>query len=140
MKKKVVIMIGIIIVMILGGYLVFVKIFPRALSIQVPPIGSISSISFSTNEHENTKVKIPQDEFSEILVVISNAQPTRAMSVNDYPTVTPYYTIELSCGESTIRYFVYEERGKAYLEIPYEGIYHINKEDLSVLSGYIPTK
>lgn len=140
MKKKVVIMIGIIIVMVLGAYLAFVKIFPRALPIQLPPIGSISSISLSTNEHENTKAEIPQDEFPKILAVINKARPTRAMSVNDYPTVTPYYTIELSCGESTIRYFVYEERGKAYLEIPYEGIYHINKEDLSVLSGYVPTK
>lgn len=54
------------------------------------------------------------------------------MSVNDYPSVRPYYEVEIKTVEEVLRYVIYEESGTAYAEISYEGIYKIEKETMEI--------
>ena len=55
------------------------------------------------------------------------------MSVNDYPVVSPYYVVEVQLAERFMRYMIYEDNCTAYVEIPYEGVYKIDKEVVSIL-------
>ena len=73
----------------------------------------------------------------DILQNIRNAEPTRKMSVNDYPVVDPYYSIEIETLERSYQYFVYSENSKVYIEIPYEGIYEANQRLLDLVADLL---
>ncbi len=45
------------------------------------------------------------------------------MSVQDHPGLSEYYSIEIKTDSRSYCYFIYEENGVIYVEIPYEGIY-----------------
>ena len=57
------------------------------------------------------------------------------MSVNDYPSVRPYYVVEIQTIDRILRYIIYEENGTAYVEIPYEGVYEMKREVIDILSS-----
>lgn len=59
----------------------------------------------------------------ETIKVITESKKTNRTSYNDYPYVE---YLELSLGEG--RYYIYEEKGKYYLEQPYVAIYEMNQD------------
>lgn len=123
--------IAVIGVVLIGGVLVVDSIFPKAPPINCPSGEDVISISISQN---NDFVEIGSPINKEVLQNIRNAEPTRKMSVNDYPVVDPYYSIEIETLERSYQYFVYSENSKVYIEIPYEGIYEANQRLLDLVA------
>ena len=114
-----------------GGYCVLDHLFPKSAPIICPDESELISISVGTNS-DVFSILAPT-EYQEILNILSEAEPTRTMSVNDYPSVRPYYTLVLTTSSREYRYFIYEDRGQIYIEIPYEGIYGSDKQLLDLI-------
>jgi hypothetical protein len=134
LRKKNVIIIVIIFIVIVGGYYVYNDMFPVAKPIQHPSIKDITSINISTDNNSN-ETRILGTDFAKLVIHISNSKPTRIMSVNDVPSVGPYYKIELLTEENVFNYYIYKDDNKVYIERPYEGVYIIDGEVLSIISG-----
>ena len=126
MKKSWIIIITLIGLIVVGGYIVFDNVFPKASPIKYPEIDNITSISIV--EDNDVSTKIDQSDFEVILENIKVSRPTRKMSINDYPSVRPYYEVAIDTTEKEYRYFVYIEDGYVHIEIPYEGIYKSDQQ------------
>lgn len=135
MKKKTVIIsaliVAMLVVLVLGAYVWFDNIFPKAEPIKQLEISMIESVNFHDNE--NREIVISDEEFQKLINYINDAVPTRTMSVNDYPVVRPYYVVEIKTAERVFGYMVYENNGTAYVELPYEGVYEIDKGAVEIL-------
>ena len=132
MKKKIVIIIvAVLAVLLLGAYVLFNNIFPKAAPIKQLEINMIESVRLYDNENED--IVIDDEELQQLVNYINASIPTRTISVNDYPVVRPYYVVEFQYAERFIRYMIYEDNGTAYVEMPYEGIYEIEKEAVEIL-------
>ena len=137
MKKKAIIAVIIVCIMIVCIYLIYNRMFPYAKPIEVPAVENISSIYISTDENREEKTAVSEEDFNNITNVIDESKPTRIMSINDYPSVRPYYIMDILIGERTITYFIYEEHANTYLEIPYEGIYTVDEQIVDIIkSGF----
>ncbi|MBQ2004711.1 MAG: DUF5301 domain-containing protein [Peptococcaceae bacterium] len=135
MKKTwVIIIIALLGVAVIGGYAILNNIFPKADPIKFPDTESITAITLI--QKDGSSVAVETADFGEILKNITNAQPTRTMSVNDYPTAKTYYTIEVDTAARQYRYFLYAENSQVYIEIPYEGIYKANQQFLDFVAEY----
>ena len=135
MKKAwVIIIIALLGITVIGGYAVLNSIFPKADPIKCPDTENVTAIILI--QKEGSSVAVETADFGEILKNITNAQPTRTMSVNDYPTAKTYYTIEVDTAARQYRYFLYAENSQVYIEIPYEGIYKANQQFLDFVAEY----
>lgn len=65
---------------------------------------------------------------SEIIADISSSEPTKKESVQDFPQAKNYIKIDFRLETGTITIFAYEDKGKYYLEQPYQGIYKIERK------------
>ena len=99
----------------------FNEIFPKAQPIRTPEIAEINSIAVAVNNDE--AFEIEGVDLEELFEHIQNAEPTRELSVNDYPSGYGFFRIEVQTSGREYRYFVYERGEQVYIEIPYEGIY-----------------
>ena len=136
MKRTVlVIIIVLLAVAVIGGYAVLDRIFPVAKPISSPAIESVATITLI--EKGGSSLAVDAADFGEILKNIAEAKPTRAMSVNDYPAVKTYYTIEVVTVARRYRYFVYAESEQVYIELPYEGVYKSNRQFLDYIAEYL---
>jgi len=133
-KKGVVVTFLVVIAVILGGFLVCNELFPAAGPIQYPSPEAVTSVRISTDSNNNGSEASPAD-FAEMLTHIRDSKPTRNMSVNDAPSVSPYYKIEVLTDDRMFYYYVYEENDNVYIELPYEGIYVIDRQILNIISG-----
>lgn len=120
-RKTIIIVASVFVAILICGYAAYDNIFPMASPIQCPSIENTVSVTVSSDDMQYDKSF--ETDFEKIIMHIADAKPTRKMSVNDYPTVRPYYQIELKTVDKTFRYFVYEENNNVYIEVPYEGIY-----------------
>lgn len=93
----------------------------KAAPITLPQADKITSIDITTEE--NTVSHSDKTWISEIIADISSSEPTKKESVQDFPQVESYIKIDLRHETGTITIFAYEDRGKYYLEQPYQGIY-----------------
>ena len=135
MKKTwVIIIIALLGIAVIGGYAVLNNIFPKADPIMCTDTESVTAITLIQNDGSSVAVEIA--DFEEILKNITNAQPTRTMSVNDYPTAKTYYTIEVDTAARQYRYFLYAENSQVYIELPYECIYKSNHQLLDFVAEY----
>ena len=135
MKKTwVIIIIALLGIAVIGGYVVLNNIFPKADPIKFSNTESITAITLI--QKDGSFVAVETADFGEILKNIANAQPTRTMSVNDYPTAKTYYTIEVDTAARQYRYFLYAENSQVYVELPYEGIYKANQQFLDFVLEY----
>ena len=98
----------------------------KAAPITLPRADEITSIDITIEE--NTVSHSDKTWISEVIADISSSEPTKKESVQDFPQVESYIKIDfrLETGTSTI--FAYEDRGKYYLEQPYQGIYKIDRK------------
>ena len=135
MKKTwVIIIIALLGIAVIGGYAILNNIFPKADPIKFPDTESITAITLI--QKDGSSVAVETADFGEILKNITNAQPTRTMSVNDYPTAKTYYTIEVDTAARQYRYFLYAENSQVYVELSYEGIYKANQQFLDFVFEY----
>lgn len=135
MKKTwIVVIIALLGIAIIGGYAILDTLFPKADPITCPDAENVTAITLIQNAGSSAAVET--EDFGEILKNITNAKPTRIMSVNDHPTAKTCYTIEVDTVAGQYRYFLYVEKSQAYIELPYEGIYKTNQQFLAFVAEY----
>ena len=134
MKKMIISIMAVVILagIILGGYWIIDNLFPKATPIQVPSASSVVSMTVKTvKQNEDGKDEEPREianaDIDSILSHLSEAEPTRKTSVQDRPDAKTYYEIAVKTNERTHYFYVYFENGDCYVEIPYEGIYTVDK-------------
>lgn len=67
---------------------------------------------------------------------ICEAVPTRIPSVNEIPYAESYYTVMFK-DEFIVPFgYIYETKSKAFWEVPYLGVYKLDKEVLELLDNY----
>lgn len=122
-KKIEMIAIAAFAVVLLVGYRVYDRIFPYARPLEYPrdypDVSEVVSVTISTPDGESTDVS----NFASLIMQIQQGQPTRTVSVNDFPAAEFYYQIVAATSDKEYCYFVYQEDGQVFLEIPYCGIY-----------------
>ena len=129
-KKTIIIIVAVFAVLLLGAYMVFNSIFPKAEPIKQLEVSMVKSVSLY--DSDDNEIEVSDAELQKLLTYINAAKATRKMSVNDYPNVRPYYQLEVKTEERILRYMIYEEDGTAYVELPYEGIYIIDDNVLEL--------
>jgi len=129
-KKTIVIIVAVFAVLLLGAYMVFDNIFPKAETIKQLEVSMVKSVSLY--DSDDNEIEVSDAELQKLLPYINAAEATRKMSVNDYPNVRPYYQLEVKTEERILRYMIYEEDGTTYVELPYEGIYIIDDNVLEL--------
>lgn len=135
MKKTwIVIMIALLGFAVIGCYAVLDNTFPKADPINCPATESVTA--FVLIKNDGSYVEVETADFGEFLHNITNAQPTRTMSVNDYPASKTYYTIEVGTAARRYQYFLYVENSQVYIEVPYEGVYKTNQQFLDCIVEY----
>ena len=101
----------------------------KAAPITLPRADEITSIDITFEE--NTVSHSDKTWMSEIIADISSSKPTKKESVQDVPQAESYIRIdfrhETGTETETLTIFAYEDRGKYYLEQPYQGIYKIER-------------
>ena len=137
MKRKIIpiIVIVILIGIVLGGYLVVNSLFPKAEPINVPSSSAVITMTVAKNEMRKSGEprEVASADYDSILSQLSEAKPTRRMSVQDSPDAQVFYEIAVKTGERTHYFYAYEEGGMYYVEIPYEGIYTVNNSLMGFL-------
>ncbi|NLJ56626.1 MAG: DUF5301 domain-containing protein [Firmicutes bacterium] len=132
MTRKNIVTAMVFMAVLLGGYYVYNNMFPVARPMHCPSIEAITAINISTDD--NKESKILGADFAKTVTYIGNSRPTRTRSVNDTPTVRPYYKIEILTAEKMFNYYVYEKNNNVYIERPYEGIYIIDRQVVNIIS------
>ena len=97
----------------------------KAAPITLLQADKITSIDITIEE--NTVSHSDKTWMSEIIADISSSKPTKKESVQDVPQAESYIRIDFRHETGTITIFAYEDRGKYYLEQPYQGIYKIER-------------
>ncbi len=123
------------IALIVGGYKVFNFIFPKVRPIIFPTVDSISVVYTSCNS-KNRSNEISEDDYTELIGYISNAKSTHKLTLNEEPLGYTYYMVEILTSEAWYRYFVYKEGIWTYIELPYEGVYRVDKKIMDLVLKY----
>lgn len=125
------VMLGLVLAASLGVYAVYNKLFPFAEPMYAALPKDILSVSVCQRDGVETVVS----DAAALLALMADAIPTRTMSVNDTPTTAVYYTVFLQTHERKCWYFIYEDHGTVYIEIPYEGVYRSEQELLALVQS-----
>ena len=135
-KERITVIIGVVMIGIafIGGYRVLNTFFPMADPIALPAEKHITAVTVYHND--GGAVSVDTERFGALLQSVSEAQPTRTVSVNDYPAVKPYYEIKLSTSEREYRYYLYTDNAHVYIEIPYEGVYKSSQTFYDDITAY----
>lgn len=107
--------------------------------IHVPTIDSITGIKVG-NKASNFEIykSLSENEISDIVDLLKKQNILVDKSVNDNPVnVKNYLAFRLSFKEKgeelSLIYYIYEKDNKAYIEIPYTGIWEISKDDYGII-------
>ena len=119
-------------IVLLGGYYVYNDMFPKAGPIPYPDAGMIDEVTITMGEQT---MPTYGEEADLVLEFIRHGKPTRRMSVNDHPYVSVWYQIRIETPERNYVYYLYQEDGKTWIELPYEGIYEVAPEFLNYVSN-----
>jgi hypothetical protein len=121
MNKKPLIISAILVVLLICGYAVFDRIFPKAPAMTVPEKESVLSISIVRND--GSFAAVAGTDYERVLHSLTKARPTREMSISDSPAAKVYYAVKVQSSDREYSYFIYMNNCNVYIEIPYEGIY-----------------
>ena len=110
-------------------------IFPKATPMAVPDPADLISATLRYNS-TNVAVAVNQEDYESLLQHLGSGIPTRRQAMNDTPTVQPHYCAEIQTEDRWYCFFVYEEDGQVYIEIPYEGIYESDMVMLDLVLRY----
>lgn len=107
--------------------------------IHVPTIDSITGIKVG-NKASNFEIykSLSENEISDIVDLLKKQNILVDKSLNDNPVnVKNYLAFRLSFKEKgeelSLIYYIYEKDNKAYIEIPYTGIWEISKDDYGII-------
>ena len=107
--------------------------------IHIPSIDSITEIKVG-NKASNFEIykSLSENEISDIVDLLKKQNILVDKSVNDNPVnVKNYLAFRLSFKEKgeelSLIYYIYEKDNKAYIEIPYTGIWEISKDDYGII-------
>lgn len=107
-----------------------------ACSKKVNPIvlpQSSDVVSVDVIDGENTVNCSDKTWIDEVISGLSDSKPTNRESVQDSPHVKDYMRIEINSQTEKTTVFVYNEKGKFYVEQPYNGICIIDEETYNQL-------
>ena len=91
-------------------------------SVVLPTTDDVTSITVVSGD--TTATSTDKEWMGEVMSILMDMTATSKVSVNDFLSVDDYITIHLNCSGDTVKtIFFYEERGKEYIEQPYQGIY-----------------
>ena len=91
-------------------------------SVVLPTTDDVTSITVVSGD--TTATSTDKEWMGEVMSILMDMTATSKVSVNDFPSVDDYITINLNCSDDTVTtIFFYEERGKEYVEQSYQGIY-----------------
>ncbi|MCI6254230.1 DUF5301 domain-containing protein [Eubacterium coprostanoligenes] len=98
----------------------------KANPIVLPQSSDVVSVDVIDGENTvNCSDKIWIDE---VISGLSDSKPTNKQSVQDFPQVDNYIKVELNSQTEKTTVFVYKDKGKFYIEQPYNGIYIIDSD------------
>lgn len=140
MKKRNVIVIGLIIIVLIGIIVGVLYHFRdrRTYVLTLPQLEKLNSISLKQNVNEN--VISNYEEMKEILEVINGTKRiTQEESIQDAPVnidneIKVNFNF-IESGASTI--FVYKKNNSYYIEQPYNGVYRISGDEYNLVEKYI---
>lgn len=126
------------VVVLLACILLYIFFMQRNVyTLNIPKVDDLENISLKSESvtKEITDAKIMKEV---VLELNGNGRMTKQESVNDSPGVKKYTKIELNFKEkgSSVVYF-YEEKGRYYLEQPYNGVYEISEDEYKGLEKYL---
>jgi len=119
---------------LIGGYMLFDAVFPKAKPLMLPDTGDILSVTITGSDGE--AATLTGDDIRSLSDLLRGCSPTRQPSVNDYPTVKPCYTLSMQTNIREHRLFVYKEHVQVYVESPYEGVYKADERLLEFVLSY----
>ena len=94
----------------------------QADPIVIPAADEIDSINITT--FDNSEITFSDKEWIEQIVdILTNTETTTKESVQDIPNVENYGKVDISYNNKISTIFYYTEKGKHYIEQPYQGIY-----------------
>ena len=136
-KKNAAIVLGIVLCLgiLWGAVSLFNDMFPKATPMAVPDPADLISATLRYNS-TNVEVAVNQEDYESLLQHLGSGIPTRRQAMNDTPTVQPHYCAEIQTEDRWYCFFVYEEDGQVYIEIPYEGIYESDMVMLDLVLQY----
>ena len=105
-------------------YSIYNNIFPKAKELDYPDYSFIETITISKNGEE---IYLSNEEYKALYEYIKTSKPTRIMSANETPDVSPYFTVEIEWNDTSIYGYgyIYQKNERFYFEIPYVGVYSI---------------
>ena len=132
----VVIMLSATVTSLVGCNLVYELFFrhpERAAVLIIPEVSEIKNINL-TAKNGGTHT-LPQKDYDFILSQLGSAQAYDE-SYTDF--VYGYYTYEIriNLGGDARHYYLYEERGRLLLEVPYSGVYMVDRELYDYVAEY----
>lgn len=85
-------------------------------------------VSVDVIDGENTVNCSDKTWIDEVISGLSDSKQTNRESVQDFPQVDNYIKVELNSQTEKTIVFVYKDKGKFYIEQPYNGIYIIDSD------------
>ena len=99
----------------------------HAAPVVLPPVDDIDSISITT--FDGTEVSFSDKEWIEqFITVVLEAKSTTKASIQDVPNAETYGEVDISNNSGVTTLFYYVEKGKCYIEQPYQGIYQTDTD------------
>lgn len=90
--------------------------------IVLPAVDEVDSINITT--FDNSEISYSDEEWIEHFIhILTNTETTTKESVQDIPNVENYGKVDISYNNKITTIFYYTEKGKYYIEQPYQGIY-----------------
>lgn len=103
----------------------------KANPIVLPQSSDVVSVDVTVGE--NTVNCSDKTWIDEVISSLSDSKPTNRESVQDSPHVNDYMRIEINSQTEKTTVFVYKDKGKFYVEQPYNGICIIDEETYNQL-------
>lgn len=103
----------------------------KANPIILPQSSDVVSVDVTVGE--NTVNYSDKTWIDEVISSLSDSKPTHRESVQDSPQVDNYIKVELNSQTEKTTVFVYNDKGKFYIEQPYSGICIIDEETYNQL-------
>ena len=98
----------------------------KASPITLPQADEITSVDISVGKCTVSHSDITW--IDEIITGLLNSELTTKESVQDVPQLESYIRIDFQYKTGTSTIFAYEDKGKYYIEQPYQGIYEIDSQ------------
>ena len=137
MKKKYVVFLILFLIVALCSFVSYHYTSPKAQDIDYPDYNQVETI----NVYNAGKIINLSEEDCEILYrYICEAVPTRSQSVHETPYTDScsesYYSVMFNEKFIVSYGYIYKNKGKVFWEVPYLGVYKLDKEALELLENY----